>query len=540
MANDLPIGYQTCQLLSPLTMLLDEAGKVLKVSERLQFIEGKKCIGKNIQEILQLPNATMNWKLEDLLNQPDRQILCLSINCDFAYRGQLVDGWYQGSSALILLLVPWVTWLMENSPQSINARDFPITDNQLEHLFYIRNSQLMVEDQNTLIDELEQERQKLNLLVKQETTFINHVTHELRTPLNSLSQSNELLEKSECPKQQKRLLGIISTATRSLVELVNSILDYSEINSGLASFAKNTNAKNVTENICEMLTDSAMKAGMIIELEIAEVLTTNIITEELVLKKTLLNLISNAIKHSGGDKITVRVKLNESGESDAMLVVVVADNGKGFPQSQSENLFEEFFVLDRNKIGSTGIGLAIVKKSIEQNGGNVQVWSEEGKGAEFTVSLPVNLLEKIPPDNSEGIEIENECEFEFYLQGNVLLVDDNETNCELAKILLQNLGLNVTTALSGQGAIQECKQFAFDLILMDISMPEMDGIETCRAIRSLKNYKNVPVLALTANASKIDRKRYIENSMADVLVKPLLIKEAAPTIKKYIENTQVL
>lgn len=370
--------------------------------------------------------------------------------------------------------------------------------------------------------------------------FLASMSHELRTPLTGiLTLSEVLLDKTFGPLNDKQLefVNSIEESGCHLLELINDILDVSKIEAGQADLdLTQCGVDEVCQAALRLVREMAAKESQKL------ILTTS--PEGMVmradarrLKQILVNLLSNAVKFTGRDG---EIRLEVIGDEVAgMISFKVCDSGIGISSEKLEQLFKPFIQLEsklsRNHKG-TGLGLALVRQLAELHGGSVGVKSEEGVGSEFQVSLPWNNLqgEKVTEsvgstkaqgsNNAEGKE-------------RILLVDDNPVNIEAVKSFLENKGYRIEAAGCGQSGIEKYSLFKPDLILMDIQMPGMDGLEATKEIRAIENQKQcakTPIIALTALAMPGDRERCLSAGCDDYLSKPVGLKQLLARIEKLL------
>lgn len=336
-------------------------------------------------------------------------------------------------------------------------------------------------------------------------------------------------------------------AAESLLTIINDILDISRIEAGKMTLdAGKINLGKIARSAVKVLSVQAQKKGLKLELDIDKDIADNLIGDGAKLKQILVNLIGNAIKftHSGGVYIRIapdKYRHTSAGSPNVCLLFSMRDTGIGIPREKLSNIFDMFTQADlstRKKFGGTGLGLAITKRYVDMMGGIVWVESEEGKGSTFyfTSEFIVDYAAHAAPDNPTGRpdpagkpDSAGEPNHEEPPCGNIrplkiLLAEDNELNKLFTNDYLTGAGHEVTCVSSGRKVLEKLGQKEFDLILMDVSMPELDGMETTRMIRSSsfgKYNPNIPIVALTAHAMSGDRERFMECGMNGYLVKPL-------------------
>lgn len=378
---------------------------------------------------------------------------------------------------------------------------------------------------------------------KAKTTFLSNMSHDIRTPINAIVGFSSLaLSHYEDREQTKGYLNKILTSSNQMLRLLNNVLDMSSIESGKMHLDENIN--NLGDIIDETIT--------IIEVEIGnknlkfsrdiDIKHTNIICDKLRLSQVLLNILSNSVKYTKDGEIKFSVHEDEVNSVDYVkYIFTIEDTGIGIGSEFLKRIFEPF---EREKnttlsgISGTGLGLAITKNIIEMMNGTVKVESTLGVGSKFIVELVLKLSDD-EKDKFNSIEnSENTLEKRDY---RLLLVEDNELNQEIATELLEEQGYKVEVADNGQLAVKtliEKGEGYYDLILMDIQMPLLNGYEATREIRSLenKNLANIPILAMTANAFEEDRKQALNCGMNEHIAKPINIEHVNKIIMSVLMN----
>lgn len=368
------------------------------------------------------------------------------------------------------------------------------------------------------------------------STFLANMSHEIRTPLNAITGMSSLLKRdSTLTDKQKDRLDKIHVATKHLLSIINDVLDLSKIESGRMSIENvPIDITRTVDATINMISATADSKKLTVKSNIASGLD-NLLGDPVRFQQALLNLANNAVKFTETGGVTISIKKDEETETTVKIKCEVTDSGIGIPSNKLELLFARFQQADnsitRNYAG-TGLGLAITKRLIELMGGEIGVDSIAGYGSTFwfkvplkkviTVS-PVTLEETIETDVTvidENIETDLENKIRNNCAGKkILIVEDDPINQEVAKDILESVGLNVTIADDGEKSLELLKSHQYELILMDIQMPNMDGLEATKQIRANIS-KDVPIIALTANAMSEDRDLCFKAGMNDFLTKP--------------------
>ncbi len=391
---------------------------------------------------------------------------------------------------------------------------------------------------------------KLELEKKTTEYFLASMSHEIRTPLNGIIGLTEVLDDTSLTKEQKEFVSMIRESSSNLRVIVNDVLDVSKINAGkmeLESIDFDFSTK-VAASV-GIFTPKIDEKGIDLNVSIDPQVPKYLIGDPTRLSQVIINLVSNALKFTDKDgKIDVIVEYLNRENDEVTLKLSVSDSGIGLSQEQQVKIFEAYSQATASttrKSGGTGLGLTISSKIINSMGGELQVESEEGKGATFF--FVISMKEAIPPAIEEVTEVEDATEViqdaskKAFDDLSVLVAEDNPINQKLIKIVLENLGLNVTLASDGQQALDERMATQYDMIFMDIQMPVMGGVESTHSILQYEkenNIKHIPIIALTANALPGDREKYIAEGMDDYATKPLDVKILENLITHYCNVEQ--
>lgn len=371
--------------------------------------------------------------------------------------------------------------------------------------------------------------------------FLAGMSHEIRTPLNSVIGFSEQLSLEELPPHQKEQVSAIRKSSEMILDLVNEILDFSKYETGKMNFESAPFMLNqaITE-VYQTMNIHAMKKG--IELEIFSSMDDNICAEgdKVRLKQVLMNLVGNAIKFTRKGKVTIQAKVETALPDNFILKITVVDTGIGIEKADLPHVFDEFSqVAEAQKATrhkGTGLGLAICKKIIELQGGNITVTSAPGQGSAFSFELPLKQLAEGSCSTESAI---NEDLLSHLVKDkHILVADDNKLNVLLAKTILKKWGIKCDTANDGQEALDLFKVNEYDIVLTDIQMPNMDGLQLTRHIRDFADpaKSKVIIMALTANVLKEDRDSYMNAGVNGVILKPFLEKDLIEKIASAIQN----
>ena len=386
--------------------------------------------------------------------------------------------------------------------------------------------------------ELEDKNRELELAIKQEAKanrskqeFLFNMSHDIRTPMNAIIGFTSLAQSHLDDKEKlDSYLKKISTSSEYLLSLINDVLDMSRIESGKLKIEEScVNLPSILDDIRDIVSSNVQKKQLSLNINIVDLKDSNVLTDPLKLKQVLLNVVANAIKFtpSGGYVNLSLVQKDGYGNYD----FIVEDNGIGISKEFQEHIFEQFSreaTSTVSRVQGTGLGLSISKAIVDMMGGSISVESESGKGSRFTISLCFKVTD-VTTDN-KTISTNNIID----TNRKILLVEDNELNYEIAKTVLEEAGFRVDGASNGKEAVDKASDNTYDVILMDIQMPIMDGYEATKELRKLGN--RTPIIAMTANAFSEDRKKAKEVGMDGYIAKPIDVNKLVSTIVNILSD----
>ena len=365
--------------------------------------------------------------------------------------------------------------------------------------------------------------------------FLANMSHEIRTPMNAIVGFSDLLWREELTGEQARYTKIIRDSAQALLALIEDILDFSKIEAGMMDTEiVQCCPHEIVDNVYSLLSEVAAKNGLGFEVFARSDLPATINTDPARVHQCLVNLVSNSIKFTESGHVYIRLSMDKRGD-DSFVRFDVEDTGIGIALEKQSMIFESFSQTDSSisrKYGGTGLGLAITKRLSEILGGEILVQSQLGKGSVFSLLIPIHS--DVPPpiiSKQTGLPEQEQDFFKLddpEFSGRVLVAEDNSTNRQLTETLLEKMGLEVITVEDGQQAVDKAMSESFDLILLDIQMPVMNGYEAVRALR--EKQISTPIIALTAYAMDDDAQKCLAAGFDEYIPKPTRFEQLCKVV----------
>jgi CheY-like chemotaxis protein len=363
--------------------------------------------------------------------------------------------------------------------------------------------------------------------------FLANMSHEIRTPMNAIMGMTGILRRNQHPPEQDKYLDAIAQSSENLLVILNDILDLSKFEAGAVELEMVPfDVRKVIGNVEDIVRFRAEAKGLVIEVHVNNDVPNTLIGDPTRLNQILVNLTGNAVKFTEAGKVSIAVSMPKRTDIVGTLQIDVTDTGIGIPPDKLDRIFEEFtqaYADTTRKYGGTGLGLTISKRLVELQGGTITVRSSPDQGSTFTVSIPYAVGEEraaAPSPRDHGMDL---CDLR------ILLAEDNEFNVMVAQDELADAipGVRVDVAANGRIAVEMARAKQYDVILMDVQMPEMNGYDATRAIRSINaKTSKTPIIAMTANVMEADQEFCAQAGMIGHIPKPFTREELVSALRK--------
>ncbi len=400
--------------------------------------------------------------------------------------------------------------------------------------------------ENSVQNQLKKALDQAKMASESKTTFLFNMSHDIRTPMNAIIGYSELLSKHlEEPEVEKEYIEKIQTSGKYLLDLINGVLEMARIESGKVALQESLwSAKAFNDSLEDAFYNDMLRKNITIERTI-DIIHDDLFLDGIKLHEVFLNVLSNSIKYTPvGGHIKMDLKELPAGNPKfAYYRTIIEDNGIGMSKDFLPHIFDSFS-RERNstesKVIGTGLGMGIVKKYVDLMQGTIEVESELDKGTKITITIPHRLANEEDIRAAIKEKTTEELDFSIFKDKRILLAEDNDINAEIANEILTAAGFLVERAADGNicvDMIDSANPSYYDLILMDIQMPNMNGYEATAAIRKMPSHKksSIPIIAMTANAFEEDKKNAIEVGMNDHIAKPIDTSKLFNTLREYIK-----
>ncbi len=384
-------------------------------------------------------------------------------------------------------------------------------------------------------------KEKAEAVNKAKSRFLANMSHEIRTPMNGVIMMSDILINSGLENQQLKVAQLLKNSAKSLLRIINDILDFSKMEAGKMELDEgNFLISDIIQDIMEMFEILARNKNLDIRYHIDSGIPNELVGDYKRLKQVLINLVGNALKFTEKGRISLDIKKEKENQDKVTLTFIIKDTGIGISEKKLENIFEDFEQGDSSytkKYEGTGLGLAISKSIIKLMKGHIGVKSQEGVGSEFHFTVSLYKVTKT-------YEEKKEYKFDFLRERlvnknlKILVAEDNEINQVAISSLLKSNYCEVDIANDGVEVIEKWKTNKYDLILMDIQMPRINGMEATKKIREIEtksNLENMPIIALTAYAMPEDIKKFLKAGVDDYIVKPIKFEKLYGKIVEILE-----
>ncbi|MGY6696681.1 MAG: ATP-binding protein [Roseinatronobacter sp.] len=529
MQDTLTLAAEEISRLFPAYLKLSEDGKIRDAGPSLLRHKGPGLLGQALHDAVSFELPAKNCDIDDLRKHRRAIILRLNSGTTLRLRGLVLDR----GEAIWLMLGHIPDLDLGEETQPLRIADFSPTDGTLDMMLAAEMQSGLLTETRALAAALDVQRNQAEAANRAKSAFLTTMSHEIRTPMNAVLGVASILAETDISKEQREWLDVMVDSGQSLMGLLNNILDLSKIESGAMGInPEEFDLRALGKSVHGLYAPTAAAKGVKAELEMA-LEGTIYLGDSVRIRQIMSNLVGNATKFTEAGKIVLSLHDRIEGEA-RQLYVSVKDTGIGISAEAIERLFNVFSQADSSttrRYGGTGLGLSISRLLCEQMGGEITVESRLGRGSTFTARIPIELVAQ--PDQT-AVPQDNEPTLALVGPRHVLIVDDNATNRKILSHYLRRLGHSFDVAVNGQQALVAWEEHDYDVIIMDIEMPVLDGLEATRELRrreiaSMRDY--TPIIALSADAMVEKREMALSIGMDDYLTKPVGLGEIDARIR---------
>ena len=505
--------------------------------EAVEFVFGSEY-AKTIQRINDLTDNTID-KIIDRLEAKKTRFLLLEIICVIVFVAAFIRLTFNSVKAIRFsereLLVPIVKvsgQMTALANGNFDAElDLEKDDSEVGHM--VASIDFMKNNMAGMLKEMKKAADSAIQAEQAKSLFLSNMSHEIRTPINVILGMNEMILRECADSQLLTYAGNIQNSGRTVLTLINDILDMSKIESGkMEIIPTEYKTADLFIDLWNVIYLRAKDKNLKISFALDETMPNTLFGDDVRVKQIVTNLLTNAVKYTQKGSVKLQAAYEKQGEDRIILIISIEDTGIGIKEEDMDGLFEAFQRLDEDKnrnIEGTGLGMSITMMLLKMMDGDMDVKSVYQEGSTFTVRIPQRIVNSEPIGDFESIRnsqtLINAKQYDSFEapEANILVVDDNPMNLTVFTSVLKHTKMNIVTAESGEKSLDLVKEQSFHIIFMDHMMPEMDGVETLHEIQKLNGSPNekTPVIALTANAISGAREYYLKEGFADFFTKPI-------------------